>query len=127
ERSEALLELGEPARAVPELQRLVAADPFRERFAAQLMLALYQSGRQAEALDVFRMVRRRFIDVLGLEPGPELRGLNRSIIEHDPALGVPERVVTALPRESSRFVGRERELADVMSLLLAEDDRILTL
>jgi predicted ATPase/DNA-binding SARP family transcriptional activator len=127
ERSDALLELGEAGRAVPELQRLVAADPFRERFAAQLMLALYRSGRQVEALDVFRIVRRRFVDDLGLEPGPELRGLNRSIIEHDPALGVPERAVTALPPESSRFVGRERELGDVMSLLLAADGQIVTL
>ena len=84
------LELGGHEEVVVELQSLVHEHPFRERYRAQLMLALYRSGRQAEALETYRDARRRFADDLGLEPGPELQQLERAILAHDPALGAPD-------------------------------------
>src|SRR5207237_4720674 len=83
---DAELETGRPGDVVPELQRLVAEDPLRERFRRQLMLALYRAGRQAEALEAYREARRQFVDTLGLEPSPELQRLNRAILEQDPSL-----------------------------------------
>jgi DNA-binding SARP family transcriptional activator len=85
---EALLELGRHGGLVAELEALVAAHPGRERLCAQLMLALYRSGRQAEALDVFRDGRRRAAE-LGLDPGPDLVRLERAILNHDPSLESP--------------------------------------
>ena len=67
-------------------RRSIAAHPLRERLRAQLMLALYRSGRQAEALQVYRAARRELADELGLEPGEELRRLERAILAHDPEL-----------------------------------------
>ena len=69
----------------------MAREPLRERPRAQLMLALYRSGRQAEALDVYREGRRRIVDELGLEPGPELQALERSILVQDEAIAAPRR------------------------------------
>ena len=88
-RIDAELELGLHREQVPELEALVREDPLRERPRAQLMLALYRSGRQAEALDVYSKGRRLLADELGLEPGDELRRLERAILEHDPALAPP--------------------------------------
>jgi DNA-binding SARP family transcriptional activator len=85
-RIDAELELGLHGEQVPELEALVREEPLRERPRAQLMLALYRSGRQAEALDVYSKGRRLLADELGLEPGDELRRLERAILEHDPAL-----------------------------------------
>ena len=76
-------------RVVTELERLVRVNPQRERLLGQLMLALYRARRQAEALAVFQNARRRLAEELGLEPSPELRELERKILEHDPSLGVP--------------------------------------
>ncbi len=56
------------------------------------MLSLYRGGRQTDALDAFQAARRRLVDELGLEPGPELHELQRRILEHDPALGAPRRL-----------------------------------
>ena len=84
-RIDADLALGHHDRVVGELQALVASDPLRERPRAQLMLALYRSGRQAEALEVYRDGRRRLIDELGLEPGPELQAVERAILTQDAA------------------------------------------
>jgi tetratricopeptide (TPR) repeat protein len=84
-RVEAELELGEHRRLVGELEQLVAAHPLHEGFRAQLMLALYRSDRQSQALDEFRRGRQA-LDELGLEPGPALRELELRILNHDPAL-----------------------------------------
>jgi DNA-binding SARP family transcriptional activator/outer membrane protein assembly factor BamB len=89
ERVEAELELGRAEALVPELEGLVRAHPLRERIRGQLMLALYRSQRQAEALEVFQTGRRLLDGQLGLEPGPELRELERAILNHDPALDTP--------------------------------------
>jgi YVTN family beta-propeller protein len=86
ERIEADLELGRSAELVSELEKIVREHPHRERPLAQLMRALYRAGRQAEALAVYQAGRRRLADELGLEPGPELQGLQRKILDHDPAL-----------------------------------------
>jgi DNA-binding SARP family transcriptional activator/ABC-type branched-subunit amino acid transport system substrate-binding protein len=84
---EARLRLGESDRLVPELEAQLAAHPMRERLRAQTMLALYRAGRQAEALEVYRDGRRRLVDELGIEPGPELQELQRQILAQTPELG----------------------------------------
>jgi WD40 repeat protein/DNA-binding SARP family transcriptional activator len=86
ERIDAELAIGRQLALVPELEALCAEHPYRERFAAQLMLALYRSGRQAEGLEVYRQTRTLLNDELGLEPGGELQELQRAILVHDPAL-----------------------------------------
>lgn len=103
ERIEADLALGRHATLIAELGGLVEAHPTRERLAAQLMLALYRSGRQAEALDVFRERRCRIVDELGIEPGPALRELETAILRQDPTLEAPARSsVTLLGRQRRR-------------------------
>jgi YVTN family beta-propeller protein len=87
ERIEADLALGRHASLVAELQTLVREHPLRERLCGQLMLALYRSGRQAEALDVYQQARRRLAEELGLEPGDALKRLERAILEQDRGLG----------------------------------------
>jgi DNA-binding SARP family transcriptional activator len=87
ERIEADLALGRAADLVAEIESLVAQHPLRERLRAELMLALYRSGRQAEALHVFQDARRKLVDELGVEPGPALQQLQRAILAHDPSLG----------------------------------------
>jgi YVTN family beta-propeller protein len=89
ERIRADLELGRHAEVIPELHRLVAEHPYHEPFRAQLMLALYRAGRQADALAAYRSAREAFRDGLGLEPGPELKALERAVLEQDPTLGAP--------------------------------------
>ncbi len=89
ERIEAELGLGEHARLVGELEAMVREHPPRERLVAELMLALYRSGRQADALAAFREARARLVDQLGLDPGPELQELERAILAQDPALQAP--------------------------------------
>ena len=84
ERLAAELASGSAADLVGELRALVAEHPLRERLRAQLMLALYRGGRQADALEVMREGRRLLVDELGLEPGPELRRLEGMILAHDP-------------------------------------------
>jgi predicted ATPase/DNA-binding SARP family transcriptional activator len=94
ERVEADLALGRHASLVAELTTLVRERPLRERLRAQLMLALYRSGRQADALAAYQDARRTLVDELGVEPGAELRELNRRILNQDAALAAPE----TLPR-----------------------------
>ena len=86
ERIEADLALGAGGELVGELQRLVGEHPLRERLRGQLMLALYRSGRQAEALEAYREVRELLLEELGLEPAPALGELETAILRHDPAL-----------------------------------------
>jgi len=87
-RIEADLVLGRHAQLVSELEQLVARHPFRERLRGQLMLALYRSGRQAEALDVYRRTRETLVDELGIEPSQELQELERAILRQDRDLQV---------------------------------------
>ena len=76
--------------------------PLRERLRAQLMLALYRSGRQAEALHAYRAARRELADELGLEPGEELRRLEQAILQQDPDLEAPQRPRRAPPPQTDR-------------------------
>jgi DNA-binding SARP family transcriptional activator len=93
------LALGRHAEVVAELTALVAAEPLRERSRGLLMLALYRSGRQAEALDVYARGRRLLAEELGLEPGAELQQLQRAILAQDRSLaGPPPRLAAARPR-----------------------------
>jgi DNA-binding SARP family transcriptional activator len=85
----AALESGEAARVIPELEELVRSQPLRERPRELLMLALYRSGRQADALELFRRTRELFVDELGLEPGPGLRELEQSMLRQDSDLRLP--------------------------------------
>jgi DNA-binding SARP family transcriptional activator len=75
--------LGEHAAAIAELRSLLAEHPFRERFTELLMLALYKSGRQAEALYIFDSVRHRLSEELGVDPGPALRAIHRRVLQAD--------------------------------------------
>jgi DNA-binding SARP family transcriptional activator len=86
ERIDAELELGRDARLVGELEALVADHPLRERLRGQLMLALYRSGRQAEALETYQSLRRALVDELGIEPGPALQQINASILRQEVSL-----------------------------------------
>jgi DNA-binding SARP family transcriptional activator/tetratricopeptide (TPR) repeat protein len=107
--------LGRHAALVSELVALVGRHPLRER----LMLALYRSGRQAEALEVYRDGHRLLVERLGLEPGPDLQRLQRAILAGDPELlldaGGPVAPATAppaqLPPDIADFTGREEQLA----------------
>jgi DNA-binding SARP family transcriptional activator len=105
ERIEADLALGRHAEVAAELERLVAANPLRERLRAQLMVALYRGGRQSDALHVYQEARRLLAGELGLDPGPALRHLERQILEHDPALAPPQqRAPEVRPREERKVV-----------------------
>jgi DNA-binding SARP family transcriptional activator len=73
---------------VPELRKMVSLHPFHETLRAQLMLALYQSGRQAEALHVFASARRKLREDLGIEPGPELQALHKAVLQQVPAAAI---------------------------------------
>jgi YVTN family beta-propeller protein len=86
DRVEADLALGRARELVGELRDLVARNPLRERLRGQLMLALYRSGRQAEALEAYQEFRRTLSEELGLEPGPAIQQLELAILGHDPAL-----------------------------------------
>jgi YVTN family beta-propeller protein len=89
ERIDADLELGRHAVVISELDRLVEEHPYHEPFRRQLMLALYRAGRQADALATYRDARETFSEALGMEPGPELKALERAVLEQDRALGAP--------------------------------------
>src|SRR5437763_15346365 len=86
ERIEADLALGRHTRLAPELEEPVSREPLRQRPRAQLMLALYRSGRQADALELYRRTRETLCDELGIEPSLELQELERRMLQHDPAL-----------------------------------------
>ena len=125
---EVRLALGEHRELTPALRAALADNPFRERLWGQLMLALYRSGRQADALETFQEARRVLADELGLEPGPELRRLQEAILAHDPAIAavpVDRRRRGNLPAPSTSFVGREDELGQVAGAL--HEHRLVTL
>src|SRR5690349_1393697 len=88
-RVDADLAMGRHAALIGELHRLLAEHPERERFAAHLMLALYRSGRQAEALEVYRDARHGLVEQVGVEPGPELQRLHHAVLNQDASLELP--------------------------------------
>jgi predicted ATPase/DNA-binding SARP family transcriptional activator len=112
DRIDALLRLDRDGEVVAELDGLVRRFPVREHLAVQLMRALYRGGRQTEALGVYRQLRARLVDELGVEPSEQAQELHRQVLAHDPALG-PSRVAVGgnLPRRGTSFVGRDAELA----------------
>src|SRR2546426_355659 len=90
DRIDADLAAGRHTQLVPELEQLSAEQPLRERPHAQLMLALYRSGRQADALEAYQRARRTLNRELGLQPSPQLQQLERKILQHDPELAAPQ-------------------------------------
>jgi DNA-binding SARP family transcriptional activator len=109
-RVEADLALGRHREVIPELEELVAQHPLREGPTRQLMLALYRSGRQADALGLYRASRARLVEGLGLEPTPALQDLERAILQHDAALDLepawsPERSILVAPFDPASFDG----------------------
>ena len=114
DRIDADLALGRHADAIGELEALSALHPLRERLRAQLMLALYRSGRQAEALEAYHDARRALVDELGIEPGRALRDLERRILSQDAGLELEPSQQGAV---SGGLVGRERELGELLPVV----------
>lgn len=115
-RIEADLALGRHAQLVSELEQLVARHPYRERLRGQLMLALYRSGRQAEALDVYRRTRETLVDELGIEPSQELQELERAILRQDRDLQVGR--PTPKPVGSPEATPRRRPILVLLLVLV---------
>ncbi|MDQ7904245.1 BTAD domain-containing putative transcriptional regulator [Phytohabitans sp. ZYX-F-186] len=124
--AQARLTLGEHAGTLPALAAAAAEQPLRERLHELAMLALYRSGRQAEALETFRQLRRRLVADLGVEPGQALQRLQRQILSADPALdppGEPGAVRAGppaprqLPPDIAAFTGRHREVTTARARL----------
>ena len=129
DRIETDLALGRHRELVSELEGLVSEHESRERLSGQLMLALYRSDRQAEALELFGRTRTALLDELGLEPGPALQELQQAILRQDSALAVepPElRRRRHLPAPETPLVGRAAELAELVALLRG-GSRLVTL
>jgi DNA-binding SARP family transcriptional activator len=121
-RLDADLELGGHEELVGELEALVAEHPLRERLRGQLILALYRSGRQAEALETYRETRRVLVEELGIEPSPELRELERAILRQDPSLASalpPPEPADAEPAQSRWRWPRSPLVAGGLVLVLA--------
>ena len=120
ERIEADLALGRHAALVGELEALVAAEPLRERPRAQLMVALYRCGRQAEALATYREGRRVFVDELGIEPGRRLQELEQAVLRQDTTLELPTVAAVSPPDQAepqvvaSRALREERKVVSIL-------------
>jgi predicted ATPase/DNA-binding SARP family transcriptional activator len=130
ERLAAELAGGRDADLVGELRALISEHPLRERLRAHLMLALYRTGRQAEALETMHAGRELMVSELGIEPGPELRKLERMILAHDPELLVerPGAVLAArLPAPANETIGRAAEVEEITELLGRPGVRLVTL
>ncbi|WP_326549406.1 AfsR/SARP family transcriptional regulator [Micromonospora sp. NBC_01813] len=127
ELGEARLSIGEHVRLIPDLERLVRQHPFDEQLHAQLILALYRSGRQGEAVAMFRRLREALNEHLGIDPSPELRALEMAILRQDTAIAAPAPapppplppgvVAAQLPSAVPTFAGREAELASLDTLV----------
>jgi predicted ATPase/DNA-binding SARP family transcriptional activator len=146
-RVEADLAAGADGELVAELEALASAHPFEERLWGQLMLALYRSGRQADALDAFARARRGFAAELGLEPGEQLVRLHARMLDHDGSLlltsaggdatpgrrggdrpaAALELRASSLPGAVTQLIGREPELAVLQGLLADPHVRVVTL
>ena len=127
EQFEAALALGEHREILSPLRETLEENPFRERLWGQLMLALYRSGRQADALEAFQEARSVLAEELGLEPGLDLKRLQEAILAQDPtiaAVPLPPRHGN-LPSPTTSFVGREEEVATILELLRGQ--RLVTL
>jgi predicted ATPase/DNA-binding SARP family transcriptional activator len=126
---DAALATGAGDRCIGELEAWLERNPFRERAWGQLMRALYQAGRSADALAAYGRARLVFATELGLEPGPALRELERSILTHDSRLGGPLAGDVLgppnLPAALSPLIGRESELAALDRV--CEENRLVTL
>jgi predicted ATPase/DNA-binding SARP family transcriptional activator len=125
-RIDAAIELGRHQDLVGELEGLIEQHPYRERFWEQLMLALYRSGRQAEALRAYQALRKTVGEGLGIEPGPDVEEMERRILLHDPTLlwELPP-PPSNLPTRLTSFIGRTEEIAEVVKLL--DISRLVTL
>lgn len=138
DRAEILVALGNPGALVAELSHTARDNPFRERLVGLLVLALYRSGRQADALALYRETRRLLIAELGVEPCPDLQHLHKQMLTADPALTAPAGMATRwsggvgqprtmrpvpaeLPHDVANFAGRQAELARLESLIVRED------
>src|SRR4051812_21789798 len=134
------LELGRQGELLGQMESLVIAYPFQERLVELQMLALYRSGRQADALAAFQAARGRFVDELGIEPAESLRELQEHILNHAPELSpgaegrgeMPPAAVgplssLGLPAPPNRTIGRERDIAAVGARLRGGAVRLLTL
>ncbi|MBL1109807.1 tetratricopeptide repeat protein [Streptomyces sp. 5-8] len=121
------LGLGESGELIPDLRELAAQHPLRETLRGQLMLALYRSGRQAEALEEYGKVRELLVEELGVDPGPQLTRLYEGILRESPELAGPEPAAPApvpvplpaeppctLPYDLADFTGREVEMAELL-------------
>ena len=130
-RVEAELSLGRHGPLVGELQELVRLHPMRERLCCQLMLALYRDGRQSDALNAYRETRRRLVDEVGIEPGPQLQELEARVLAQDPRLDLePDTSVRTASRTPTRSVlviadGDLESLAAIAEPLAAGDGREL--
>lgn len=131
-RIESELALGRHAKVIPEIKVLLDQHPLRERLCAYLMLALYRAGRQAEASDVYQRTRRSLQEQLGMDPGPELQALLKRVLTQDPSLDLEkdprssERPAPGRPPiQLTNFVGRERDLLELQSVIRA--NRLVTL
>src|SRR4051794_29241593 len=127
------LDAGLHREVLAELESLLAHEPLRERLHAQRMLALYRSGRQAEALEAYRSARATLVEQIGVEPGPELRRMQDAILRQDPSLEPPEQVLSELERyaAATREQAEERlneaatrASAERAEWLAAEDDLV---
>ncbi len=133
ERVEADLALGRHRELIGELETIVADNPLRERMWGQLMVALYRSDRQADAIATYARARRVLADELGIDPGPALRELERAVLAQDLPVTAPAGrtagapVVVRVPRPSGRLVGREDDLERLAALLADADERLITL
>jgi DNA-binding SARP family transcriptional activator/Tfp pilus assembly protein PilF len=129
DRLELELDLGRHHELIGELVALAEEFPLRERLRGQLMLALYRSGRAAEALETYQLARRVMIDELGIEPGRELQRLQRAILGSDPSLDPPAERLTMsparrqvprlLPADIADFTGRSDEVSTIHQHLTA--------
>ena len=120
------LERGEAMHVLADLEDLTRSHPFREGLHASLVLALYRSGRQGEALAAYDALRSRLVEDLAVEPGAALRELHLRILRHDPTLDVAG-AIDALPVPLTRTVGRETELSALEALLADPSRRLVTL
>jgi predicted ATPase/DNA-binding SARP family transcriptional activator/Tfp pilus assembly protein PilF len=143
DRIQAELGTGRHHELTGELEALVAAHPLRERLHGQLLVALYRSGRQAEALAAYRRMRETLAEQLGIDPGRPLQDLERAILAQDPTLDwipaaaaasqlaagqpAPGRRPGTLPVPPTPLVGRQRALAEVSALVRQGHTRLVTL